>query len=208
MKDYFNLPIRLITVSCIFIVCLLLLYLAIQNGPAFLGKPKTAVDLSRGSVIKEMQSLGRLETSSFTIEKIIEAGTQGNAFQELIYGDRILLIAHGKVVAGVDLTSLTDKDVLVEGTTLKLMLPATSIFVSTLDSSQTKVYDRRLGLLSQGDKDLESQTRSAAESSIRQAACAAGIMQESAKNARERLTKMFELVGFEQVQVEVQPGSC
>src|SRR5438128_2015826 len=69
------------------------------------------------TVIKELRSLSRLETASFTIEKVIDAGTNGNQFQQILFGDRILLIAHGDVVAGFDLSTLTQKDISVEGQT-------------------------------------------------------------------------------------------
>lgn len=172
------------------------------------GKKELKVDLSRDSVVKEVQKLNRLETASFTIEKVVEAGEQGNPFQDLLYGDRILLIAHGKVVAGIDLASIQNEDIIVNGKNLSVNLPAPEILSSTLDNSKTRVYDRTLGYLNRGNKDLESEARLAAEASIRQAACEGRILDEAQVNAVERIRQLFEFAGFTSVTVQVPQGSC
>lgn len=163
---------------------------------------------SSQTVIKELRALNRLETASFTIEKILDAGTTGNRFQEILFGDRILLIAHGQVVAGFDLTSLTDQSVVVSGQSVQLTLPPPTILFTKLDSEQTRVYDRQLGLLSKGNKDLESQARLEAEELITQAACTGGILEEARKNARIQLTTLFKSLGFTEVTIAIPSGSC
>jgi hypothetical protein len=172
------------------------------------GKPGIAFKASPETVIKEMQQLQRLETASFTIEKVIEAGTQGNPFQEILYGDRILLIAHGQVVAGVDLSKLDPQAVSITGPQLTITLPATEIFSTSLDNSQSRIYDRRLGLLSKGDKDLESQTRQHAEELIQQAACDGMILTQAATNASQQLEALFKGFGFTEVVIQAPAGSC
>ena len=170
--------------------------------------PGVKIDLSRDSVINKIEKLGNLETSSFSIEKVIEAGQQGNVFQNLLYGDKILLIAHGKVIAGVDLSSISSQDVNIQGKELTINLPATKILSSTLDNSKTTVYDRTQGLLTHGNKDLESEARVAAEKSITKAACDSGILQDAKNNAIERIRQLFEFAGFTTVKVNIQAGSC
>ncbi len=180
----------------------------IRSLPSAGLRPGVRVDASRASVVRQMTRLQRLETASFTIEKIIEAGTDGNALQEILYGDRILLIAHGQVVAGFDLSRVEEKDITVSGRSLTLRLPPPEILVVRLDSSKTRVYDRRLGFLSKGDRDLETQARRVAEDSIRAAACASGILEEAAASARQQLQALFEGAGFSEVLVEIPAADC
>lgn len=163
---------------------------------------------SSRTVIKELRSLNRLETASFTIEKVIDAGTNGNQFQQFLFGDRILLIAHGEVIAGFDLSKLSDDDIQVNGKVLRLTLPAPQILSARLDSEETRVYDRRQGVLSKGDKDLESEARSRAEMIIRQAACQGKILNEATKNAQMQLTALFKTLGFETVILDIPQGGC
>lgn len=202
----FSIKTKLIVGSFLTLVLLILLTVAFYSNP--FGKPIVRIDLSRDSVIKEMQKLGSLETAAFSIEKIVEAGQQGNAFQDLLYGDRILLIAHGKVIAGVDLYTLTDQDIKIQGKELSVNLPAPRILSSTLDNSKTRVYDRTQGYLSRGNKDLETKARQAAEASITKAACDAGILEEARTSAIERIKQLFEFAGFSSVKVNIKAGSC
>lgn len=185
-----------------------LIALAWPHNSSWLGKPTTSVDLSHAAVIQQMRGLQRLETASFTIEKIIEAGTDGNVFQEILYGDRILLIAHGRVIAGFDLSKLKDEDVVVRGAQLQLHLPAPEILVTALDNQQTQVYDRRLGVLSKGDKDLESQAREQAELAIRHAACDGLILEQASEQAEKQLRQLFTAVGFTDVEITIPAGNC
>jgi len=179
-----------------------------ERKQSILGRPETEINTDRAAVIKEIQSLNRLETASYSIEKVIEAGTKGNTFQELIYGDRVLLIAHGKVIAGIDLALIRDRDVVVSGDSLSIITPAPSILSVSLDNSKTSVYDRKLGVLSKGNKDLEAEARQAAEQSILQAACTSNILDEAGKNAEDRLRQTFSLAGFTRVTVTVPQGTC
>lgn len=164
--------------------------------------------MSSRTVVKEMRALNRLETASFTIEKVIDSGTTGNRFQELLFGDRILLIAHGEVIAGFDMSQLPEENIAVDGTTIRMTLPSPVILVTRLDSDETRVYDRQQGLLSKGEKDLESNARLEAEKAIRVAACEGGILNEASKNARTQLTTLFKTLQFTSVVINIPSGSC
>lgn len=200
----FNLKTKVV-IGTILVLTILLLVVFFNNS---FGRPDVRVDLSRDSVIQEIQKLGSLETASFSIEKVVEAGQQGNPFQDILFGDRILLIAHGKVTAGVDLYAVKESDISVQGKMLSISLSAPRILSSTLDNSKTKVYDRTQGLLNRGNKDLETKARQAAEASITKAACDGGILDEARTNAMERIRQLFEFAGFSSVKVTVPAGSC
>lgn len=171
-------------------------------------KQEYTYNLSSQTVIKELRTLNRLETASFTIEKIIDAGTSGNAFQQFLYGDQILLIAHGQIIAGIDLSKLEKDDVQISEKSIILKLPAPEILVTTLDNGQTRVYDRRQGILSKGDKNLESNARKVAIDTITDAACKGGILQSAADNAKKQLSAFLKALGFTTITIEIPPGSC
>lgn len=186
---------------CIFFL-IILLYISFI-------KPSTNINLSQTAVVQEIKSLNRLETSQFTIEKIIDANSNNSNFlTQFLFGDRILLIAHGQVIAGVDLSNIQAKNIRLQGKNLSIDLPNTQILVSKLDSQKTRVYDRRRGLLAPENKDLETQVRQAGEKSLEQAACEEGILQDAAINAQKQLVALFKLAGFTEVTVHVQAGSC
>lgn len=174
----------------------------------FSKKPAYTFQTNLRTVIKQVQSLNRLETAQFTIEKVIDAGTNGNAFQNFLFGDKLLLIAQGEVIAGVDMSKITDNDVAIDGSTLHLTLPPAQILVTTLNNDQTRVYDRRTGLLTKGDKDLESKAREQATTLIRQAACDGHILDTAATNARTQLTVLLKSLGFTTVIINIPQATC
>lgn len=169
-----------------------------------LSQPSVSVDTSRASVIQEMKELQRLETAQYTIDKIIEAKTEGNVFQEVLYGDKILLIAHGKVIAGIDFSTLTEDSIIIEEEKITFKLPPAEIFLTNLDESQTRVYDRTQGLLSKGNKDLETTARQQASETIKKAACEGGILAEATENAKKQLSTLLQRFGFSQVDIITQ----
>ncbi len=171
-------------------------------------KVSVAINTSRPAVVKQLQSLNRFETSTFTVEKIIDAGTNYNDIQQFLVGDKLLLIAHGQVIAGFDLSKLSANHVQVDKDTIILNLPKPQILVTKLDNELTRVYDRRQGILNHGDKDLESKARAAAERSITDAACQGRILDEAAKNGRNQLTTLLKSFGFNTVIINVPQSSC
>jgi hypothetical protein len=199
-----NIRYVIIAVAILFI-CLGLFYVS-----TFFAKPKQqyTYNMSSQTVIKELRELNRLETASFTIEKVIDAGTSGNTFQQFLYGDRILLIAHGQIIAGIDMAKLGDKDVSVSGQSITIKLPAPEILVTTLDNGQTRVYDRRQGLLTKGDNNLESNARIAAVDAITNAACKGNILQAASDNAKKQLTAFLKALRFTTISIEIPQGNC
>lgn len=167
------------------------------------------VNTSGTAVVKEIQKLQRLETASYTVEKIIDAGTQNNnRFQEFLFGDKILLIANGQIVAGFDLANVKEGDITVQGQAVTLNLPAPQVLYTRLDNSKTRVYDRQQGVLTKGEKDLEAEARTEAEISLRQAACDSGILNTAEENGRKQLTALLSALGFTSVTVNIPKGTC
>jgi len=150
------------------------------------------------TVIHNVRSLARLETVQYTIEKVVTA-EEGQNNLGFLFGDRLIFVAHGVVIAGVDLAKLQPQDLWVEGGVLYVRLPAPEIFVATLDNEKSYVYDRETGLLTHGDVQLETEARRVAERSIRQAALEDGILQTARQNAEAYLARLFMNLGFPDV---------
>jgi hypothetical protein len=150
------------------------------------------------TVIHEIRSLSRLETIQYSVEKVITAEI---AQEQLgfLFGDRLLLVAHGKVIAGVDLNKLTDQDFQIKGRVLNVRLPKAEVFVATLENDRSYVYDRDTGLLRREDKNLETQARQAAENEIMKAALEDGILNQAQVNAEKTLESLLNKLGFDQV---------
>ncbi len=153
------------------------------------------------TIINEIRSLARLETIQYSVEKIITAETGQEVFGPL-FGDRLLFVAHGVVIAGIDMNQLEASDLNLQGGVLTVRLPDAEIFIATLDNEKSYVYDRQTGLFTKGEQDLETLARQAAEEEIYQAALEDGILDQAAVNAEAYLSKLFSTLGFENVIFE------
>jgi len=181
---------------------LLALMLAIAAGWVVFFRGGSRVDISQPTVVQHIQQLQRLETVVYSMEKIV-TGTQESAFlPRLLVSDRLLLIVHGDVTAGVDLAVLDASHVKVKGKSVELKLPEPIIFATRVDNGRTRVYARETGLFSSPDPELESETRREAERQLTQAALDGGILKTAAANARTTLTSFLHGLGFEAVNVQ------
>lgn len=192
----------------IFALAIVLMVVGVVSITNVLRPKAPEFSMSKTTVIKEIRQLSRLETASFTIEKVIDSGSSGNELKDILFGDRILLIAHGQVIAGFDLATLSENDISVKDRSVSLKLPAPKILLTTLDNGETRVYDRRKGLLSPGDKDLESRARIAATDAISKAACEGKILSNATENARKQLTALLRAFGFTNISIEIPQGQC
>lgn len=154
------------------------------------------------TVVREVRSLARLETIQYTLEKVITAETGQGPFG-FLFGDRLIFVAHGVVLAGVDLAQLAPEDVEFDDFgRIILRLPPAEIFIATLDNEKSYVYDRDTGLFRRGDVELESAARRAAEASLRQAALDDGILEQAQANAEAYLYRLLRTLGYPDVIFE------
>jgi hypothetical protein len=142
------------------------------------------------TIINQIRPLARLETIQYTIEKVITAEVGQTALRSL-FGDRLLFVGHGYVIAGVDLSKIRSEDLVFEDGMLIVNLPEPEIFIATLDNNQSYVYDRDTGLLTHGDINLETTARQAAEEQIRKAALEDGILEKAKENAETFLGSLL-----------------
>jgi hypothetical protein len=151
------------------------------------------------TIVHEVQELARLETMQYTVEKVIIAETGQGPFG-FLFGDRLLLVAHGVVIAGVDLEKLDSEDLWIDDIgQVHLRLPEAEIFITTLNNEKSYVYDRDTGLLTHGDINLEATARMAAEEEILQAALDDGILEQAQLNAENYLYRLMRSLGFPDV---------
>ena len=163
-------------------------------------RPGARLDLSQPSVVRKIPQLQRLQTVVYTLEKIVSGSQDAPYLPRVLAGDRILLIVHGEVTAGIDLGTLDTAHLTVTGESVELQLPEAAVFSTRIDNAKTRVYSRETGLLVRPDPDLESVARREAEQQIRQAAVDGGILIAAAANARATLTTLLQGLGFKSVQ--------
>jgi len=157
---------------------------------------------SQGSVVDRIQRLERLETVVYNMDKIV-TGEKGNPIlPNFLAGDRLLMLVHGQVVAGVDFSQLHSRDIQINGKEVRVHLPNPRVLMTRLDNSRTRVYSRNTGLLVPVDPNLETEVRREAESQLLEEALQDGILSTARQNARTTITTLLVGLGFEKVEVD------
>jgi len=156
------------------------------------------------TIIQGVRSLARLETIQYSVEKVITAETNQGTFG-FLFGDRLILVAHGIVIAGVDLEKMAPEDIELRNGVLVVRLPDPEIFLTTLDNDKSYVYNRDTGLLTHGNINLESDARRAAEDEIEKAALEDGILEQARRNAENYLYRLLLDLGYPEVIFERIP---
>jgi len=163
---------------------------------------RAQINVDQPTVVRQIQQLQRLETVSYTMDKII-SGEHANAYlPKFLAGDRLLLVVHGEVVGGINLAALQPGDVLVQGQKVSIHLPAAEVFSTRIDNARTKVYSRGTGLFSSPDPNLESEVREEAERQLQQAALQGDILKTADDNARSTILGMLHGFGFREVDIQ------
>ena len=159
----------------------------------------TLIHIDQPTVVRQIQQLQRLETVSFTMDKIISGEHDSPYLPTFLVSDRLLLVVHGEVIGGVDLTKLQPDDVSIQGQSISLHLPQAQVLVTRLDNAQTRVYSRDTGLFSSPDPNLESEVRQEAERQLQQAAMQGDILKTADSNARSTISSLLQGLGFKKV---------
>lgn len=151
-------------------------------------------------IVTEIQDLARLETASYTFEKVIRAERGDQRLLWGAFGESLLFVAHGEVVAGVDLAQMSTSDLqVVDPQTVMIHLPPAEIFSVRLDNERSYVANRDTGLLTGADPYLETEVRQAAEAELRAAAEESDIVSRANTNAEAYMRSFLRGLGFTEV---------
>ena len=160
---------------------------------------RSIIHADQPTVVRQIQQLQRLETVRYSMEKIISGERDNPYLPKFLVSDRLLLVVHGEVIAGVDLTKIAPSDVSIHGRSVTIRLPQSEILVVRLDNSKTRVYSRDTGLFSTPDPNLESEVREEAERQLQRAALQDGALESAGENARTALAVILKGLGFDKI---------
>jgi hypothetical protein len=171
---------------------------ALQTQVSQLMNPTPTIIPDPNTYINEVRALARLETIQYSIEKVITAEQSQGTFS-FLFGDRLLFVAHGIVIAGIDMNKIQPDDMELVNGVLNVRLPAAEVFVASIDNQKSYVYTRETGILTKQSVDLETLARQSAEEEIRNAAIQDGILEQAERNAEAYLMKFFNALGYNSV---------
>lgn len=188
----------MLTLGLVFIIGLIV-GVGFPRWAGWSSKPRV---YNTAAVLKQVQTLSQLVTVKYVMEKIeVLSDPPQNILRQFWFDDtHVVLVAHGVVKAGVDLSQLKTSDVSVSGKAIRLTLPPPQVTDAYLDDKLTQVVERNTGVLRSFNKDLEQAARQNAVADINRAARDSGILKEADERARAQLVHLCRQLGFEQVE--------
>jgi hypothetical protein len=195
---------RKLGIAFLVLLVILILGLGVWLGsiwPKVMGFRSATPVYNTATLLREVQTLSELVTVKYVVEKVVvlEDPPKSLLGQMFAGENRVLLVAHGVVKAGIDLGTLKPADVRVQQQKISITLPPARITDVYLDDNQTQVVERQTGLLRRVDKDLEQNARRMAVDDLGRAARRSGILDDASQRARLQLTGLFKQMGFAQV---------
>jgi hypothetical protein len=166
------------------------------------GAPSATATPTPRITLNEIKTLGRLETIEYVMQVVVDEEKEPDNLWTRIFGnDKIILIAKGEVVAGFDLSELSELDAWVQGDRVILTLPPPEIFYSRLDNEETLVYKRDTGFLVKADQYLEGTARLLAERRLLDWAEEHGILEKAEENGIIYFERLLGSLGFTDIKV-------
>jgi len=132
-----------------------------------------------------------------------------DSIREALFDDALVMEVEGKVNAGVDLSHLAVEDITVDparnrdNTRIVVSLPHATI-VDVYLTENTKPFERKLGILTRGNPDLETKMRNDALTALRQEALTKDIITVAEDNAIESLQDVLDKLWFVNVEIKFQ----
>jgi|GEM_PF-2841436 len=197
------------------ILIMIILIAIILPGITVVSGPATIIGLPDSyTIITQIQNIGRFETVSYTLEKVIAYDQDANSLWRFLGDHKKLFVVHGEVIAGFDLTSLSKKNVEIQEKKMMVIinLPAPQILETILDEEKMSIYDANTGVYGIWSEGLDSNTQlqilAAAKVSLRNDACRESILQKASDSARQEFTSFLMAVGFKNVTINIPNGTC
>jgi hypothetical protein len=153
------------------------------------------------TLLHQIQNVSHLVTVKYVLEKLVvleDTRWYGN--------NRVLLIAHGVVKAGIDLSTLQVQDMQFSDAGVVVRLPPPSITDVYLDERKTQVLERTTSIMRTFDTNLEQNARRQAVEELQRSATETGILSDAEERARLQLAHVFHRLGF--VTVEFLPPAA
>ena len=152
-------------------------------------------------VVEGIKELDQLATVRWTESVPVTRETGGDILDRLFSGEKVIVIATGKVEAGVDLGDIDKDQVSVNGDSVTIDLPEPEILSASLDEERTRVYDRDFSPLNvRPDDHLVERARLRAVEKIEDAARENKILETAERNAEDSIRAFVITLGFDEVR--------
>lgn len=200
------------------LLAVVLLFQRIKWLPSFsdLFKTKPLEIENTAIIIREINALSQLITitayNEVVVDQVIKGGSLFNNpvvptllnVPDLRYSDKnLVLIGKGKVLAGIDLARLTDKDVFVKGDSITINLPKAQILQVIINPSDFDTFEETGTWTDAEARAVKLKLRDKLIITVLRQ----NILQQAATKAKLVMENFLSSVGFKKVTVTITPNN-
>ncbi len=158
-------------------------------------------------IIKEINTLSQLITVTYSDEVVMDEAKPGKGVSSIMSAgigmmllpatDRLVMIGKGKVFAGIDLKALTEKDVITNGDSIHVSLPAAQILNTVINPSGFETFDEK------GDWNEEAVTalKIKIKNELTKRALQQNILRQAEERSRNIIETFLKSTGFNKVNI-------
>lgn len=154
------------------------------------------VYISHEMVVHEIVQLGRLEVVKYNTRDIIEY----KKVRQWLPNSKAALIVVGEVIGCIDLTKLDEKDIVVTGDSVSILLPDPEICSFKVDHEKSKVHNVENGWWE--TTEIIDEAYRHAEKQLRNQAQQMGLKKDSRANAEKLLRPLLGALGFKAINID------
>src|SRR5580704_9115711 len=170
---------------------------------------ETTTDRSGPVLLKSITELSRYEAASGSFQVVVDLSKQASFLPSFIEGSDTLFIGQGNVIAFVNFSGLSGKQIQVSSdrTSVTIDLPPAQLEPAVLNVNQSFVYAEQQGLLNRignffsGNPNSQQQVYILAQQKIQTAANQSPLIADAQRNTQAMLTSMLSSLGFTHVTI-------
>lgn len=184
-------------VKILFYVVLILLSIFVWEKVKTLSFFKAdEIKTTHNVVIKEIVSLGKMELVKYSFRDVVEQ----EIIRDFLPDPKAILIVQGEAVGCIDLTKISEKDLVTTGDTLILNLPNPEVCYHKIDHSKSKIYKTDYAFMNEAL--LLDEAYRKAEEQILKSALDSDILEQTKKNADLILKPLIENISSKKVVIK------
>lgn len=184
--------------TLVFIVIIIAVIAVAILGYSIFHKKKLVID-ETANVIDEIRKIGEFTSICYYEElALIDSKQRESKFTELTHSDvtdEIVLIAHGKIRAGFDLSKLQEDDIMISGDTLSIRLPHAEIFEVIVNPSDYEIFVQT----GKWSHEQFTAVQSQAAARLKEHAAELNLVEKAEETGVKKLDTFFKTFGFSEI---------
>ncbi|HEV2831154.1 MAG TPA: DUF4230 domain-containing protein [Hanamia sp.] len=190
---------------CVFVNCMMRIFIIILFSLSLSAiNCSSKKEPSKMQQVLGLQTMSDLATAEYVVTKIIKANDNKTWYK--VGNRKILMSCKASLVAGIDLSKLTEKDIQIDGETISITLPRAKLLYINIKPEDIKTAYQDVSLFRTNFSAQEKDELAAqAEKQIKSSLDSLGIFVTAETNASLFINNFLQKTGFKNININFSP---